>query len=181
METRCNGPVPGRNLTQNRTGNLDPLLTLGVQLVTWKAGNLWRYEPFVDDMTGFIVGAEYNGHPTLSGVPAMVMARVKPIAINYVMFVNPFATNAVKTTQIHSCWYEEIDRIDPAQRNSDPPRDYISVVNKSSQQLFSLVTLCIRMSQRSHAQLQQWYTAARPPSTLFTDFKHSRLQRSRKG
>jgi hypothetical protein len=26
--TRCHGPVPGRNRTRNRTGNLDPLLTL---------------------------------------------------------------------------------------------------------------------------------------------------------
>jgi hypothetical protein len=102
-------------------------------LVEWKAGNLWRYEPFVDDVTGLIVGAEYNAQTTLSGVPAMVMARVKPIAMNYAMFVNPFATNAVKTAQIHSWWYEEIARIDPAQRNSDPPRAYISVVNELSQ------------------------------------------------
>jgi len=28
VETRCNGPVPGWNRTRNRTGNLDPLLTL---------------------------------------------------------------------------------------------------------------------------------------------------------
>ena len=28
METCCNGPVPGWNRTRNRTGNLDPLLTL---------------------------------------------------------------------------------------------------------------------------------------------------------
>jgi len=53
-------------------------------------------------VTGLIVGAEYHAQATLSGVPAMVMARVNHIASNYVMFVNPFATNAVKTTQIHS-------------------------------------------------------------------------------
>jgi len=110
----------------------------------------------------------------------MVMARVKPIAINYAMFVNPFATNVVKTAQIHSWWYEEIARIDPAQRNSDPPRAYISVVNELSQRLFSSLTLCIRLSQRLLAPVQQWYTAARPQSTLFTDFEHSRLQRSGK-
>ena len=63
----------------------------------------------------------------------MVMARVKPIAINYMMFVSPVATNVVKTVQIHSWWYEDIASIDPAQRNSDPPHAYISVVNKSSQ------------------------------------------------
>ena len=28
MDTRCNGPVTGRTRTWNRTGNLDPLLTL---------------------------------------------------------------------------------------------------------------------------------------------------------
>jgi len=110
----------------------------------------------------------------------MVMACVKPIAINYGMFVNPFATNAVKTAQIHSWWYEEIARIDPAQRNSDPPRAYISVVNELSQHLFSSLTLCIRLSQRLLAPVQQWYTAARPQLTLFTDLEHSRLQRSGK-
>jgi hypothetical protein len=98
-------------------------------LVAWKAGNLWGYEPFVDDVTGLIVGAEYNAQTTLSGVPAMVTACVKPIAINYAMFVNPFAMNAVPTAQIHSWWHDEIARIDPAQRNSDPPCAYISVVN----------------------------------------------------
>ena len=110
----------------------------------------------------------------------MVMARVKPIAINYVMFVNRVATNAVKTAQIHSWWYEEIARIDPAQRNSDPPRAHISVVNESSQRLFSSLTLSIRLSQRLLAYIQKWYTAARPQSTLFPDLEHSRLQRSRK-
>jgi hypothetical protein len=149
----------------------------GEQLVEWKSGNLWRYDPFVVDVTGLIVGAEYNGQTTLSGVPAMVMACVKPIAINYTMFVNPFATNAVKTAQIHRWWYEEIARIDPAQRNSNPPCAYISVVNELSQILFSSLTLCIRLSQRLLAPMQQWYTAARLQSTPFMDFEHSRLQR----
>jgi len=102
-------------------------------LVGWNAGNLWRYEPIVDDVTGLIVGAGYNTQTTLSGVLAMVMARVKPIAINDAMFVNPIAMNAVNTAQIHSWWYEEIARIDPAQRNSDPPRAYMSVVNDLSE------------------------------------------------
>jgi hypothetical protein len=151
----------------------------GKQLVAWKTRNLWRYEPFVD-VTGLIVGTEYNTQTTLSGVPARVMAPVKPIAINYVMFVNPFATNAVKTTQIYSWWYEEIARIDPAHRNSDPQRVYISVVNEVSQRSFSSLTLCIRLSQRLLAPLQQWYTTARSQLTVFTDFKHCRLQRSGK-
>jgi hypothetical protein len=101
----------------------------GEQLVLWKAGNLWRYEPVVDHMTGLLVGAECNTQTTLSGIPVMVLAQVKPIAINHAVFVTPFAPNAVKTAQIHSWWYEEIARIDPAQRNSDPPCAYISVVN----------------------------------------------------
>jgi len=99
-------------------------------------------------VTGLIVGAEYNAQTTLSGVLAMVMAHVKPIANNYAMFVNPLATNAVKTAQIHSWWYEEIAWIDPAQRNSDPPHAYISVVNELSSRLFSSLTSCIRLSQR---------------------------------
>jgi len=43
---------------------------------------LWRYERFVDNVTGLIVGAEYNAQTTVADVPAMVMARGKPIAIN---------------------------------------------------------------------------------------------------
>jgi len=78
----------------------------------------------------------------------MVMACVNLIAINYVMFVNPIATRVVKTAQIHSWWYEDKARIDPAQRMTDPPRAYISVVNESSQWLFSLLTLCVKLLQR---------------------------------
>jgi hypothetical protein len=40
-------------------------------------------------MTGFIIGAEYNAQTTFSGVPAMVMAHVKHIAINDAMIVDP--------------------------------------------------------------------------------------------
>ena len=149
-------------------------------MVAWKAGNLWQYEPFVDDVTGLILCAVYNAQTTLSGVLAIVMAHAKPIAIHYAMFVNHVPTNAVKTAQIHISWYEEIARIDPTQRNSDPPRAYISVVNEFSQRLFSSLTLCIRLSQILLAHMQQWCTAARPQSTLFTDFEHSRLQRSGK-
>jgi len=127
-------------------------------------------------VTDLIVGAQCNAQTTLSGITALVMARVKPIAINFAMFVNLFATNVVKTTQIHSWWYEEIARIDPAQRNSDPPCAYISVVNESSQQLFSSLTLCIRLSQRLLIPVQLWNTAARPLLTLFMDFEHSHLQ-----
>jgi len=102
-------------------------------LAAWKARNLSRYEPVVDDLTGLIVGREYNAEMTLSGVLAIVMARVKPIAINYAIFVNPFATYVVKTAQIHSWWYEEIAWIVPAQRNSSLPHAYISVLNEWSQ------------------------------------------------
>jgi len=131
-------------------------------------------------VTGLIVGAEYNVQTTLAGILAMVMARVKPIAINYVMFVNPIAMNGVKTAQIHSWWYEDIARIDPAETNSDPPCAYISVVNGSPQPLFSLLTLCIRLLQRLLTPIEQWHTAARLQSTVFTDFKQSRKQRSGK-
>jgi len=85
----------------------------------------------------------------------MVMACVKPTVINYAKCVNPFATNTVKTAQIHSWWYEEITRIDPAQRKSDPPRAYISVVNELSERLFPSLTLCIMLSQRLLAPVHQ--------------------------
>jgi hypothetical protein len=71
-------------------------------LVAWKGRKLSQYEPFVEDVTGLIVITENNVPRTFSGDPAMVMARVKPVAIKYEIFVNPFATNAVKTAQIHS-------------------------------------------------------------------------------
>jgi hypothetical protein len=70
------------------------------------------------------------------------------------MFVNPFATNAVKTAQIHSWWYEEIARIDPVEGDSDPPRGYISWVCELSQRLFLSLTLRIRQSQRLLAPVQ---------------------------
>jgi hypothetical protein len=57
---------------------------------------------------------------------------MKPILLDQAMFVNRFATNAVMTAQIRSWWYVEISRIDPAQRKSDPPHAYISVVNELS-------------------------------------------------
>jgi len=84
-------------------------------------------------VTGVIVGTDFNMQTTLSGVPVMVMACVEHLAIKCAMFVTPFATNPVKTAQIHSWWYEEISRIGSAQRKSDPPHVYISVVNESSQ------------------------------------------------
>jgi hypothetical protein len=56
-------------------------------------------------VTGLIVGTEYNAQTTISGVPVLVMVCVKPVTINYAMFVNTFATNAVKTAQIHRWWY----------------------------------------------------------------------------
>jgi hypothetical protein len=109
----------------------------------------------------------------------MVIAWVKPIPINCAKFLNPFATNAVKTTQIHSGWYEEIARLDPACRHCDPPCADISVVNELSQRLFSSLTLCIRLDQRVLIPMKQWYSAARPQLTLSIDFEHSRLQISR--
>lgn len=72
------------------------------QLVAWIAGILWRDEPWVDHLTDLIVSAEYNAQATLSVVHAILMACGKHIAINYAMCVNPFATNLVKTTQVHS-------------------------------------------------------------------------------
>lgn len=86
----------------------------------------------IDEVTGQIVGAEYGIQQTLSGVEALVLAEVKPIAGRYAMFNNPFATNAVKTAQIHSWWYHYVTKVDPAMRNTDPPRAYISVVFISS-------------------------------------------------
>jgi hypothetical protein len=118
----------------------------GEQLSAQTAGNLWQFEPSVDGVTGLINSAEYNVQTTLSGTPVMLMTRVQPPGINHPMILNPFATNTVNVTQIHSWWYEVIAWIDPAQKNSDPPHGYLSVVNKSSQRLCSSLTLCNRLS-----------------------------------
>jgi hypothetical protein len=86
-----------------------------------------------DEATGQVVGTEYGIQQTISGVEALVLAEVKPIAGRYAMFNNPFATNAVKTAQIHSWWYHYVTKVNPAKRNTDPPCAYISVVfNPSS-------------------------------------------------
>jgi len=77
----------------------------GEQLVAWKAENLWRYEPCVDDITGLIVTAKYNAQTALEAVLALVTASVQSIALNYAMFVNPNAMNAVKTIHIHIWWH----------------------------------------------------------------------------
>jgi len=151
----------------------------GEYLVGWKVGNLWRHELFGDSVTGLIISAEYNAQSTHSGDLVMVMAAGNDIPINYVMFVNHFGMNAVKTALICSWWYEEIARIDPAQRNSDPPHAYISVVNKSFQRLFPSLALCIRLFQIVLPSMPQCYSAAWLRLTPFTDFKHSQLQRSR--
>jgi hypothetical protein len=98
------------------------------------------------------------------------MARVKPITSIHAVFVNLFTTNAVNTALIHSWEYDEIASIDSAQRNSEPPHVYISVVNESPQELFSSLIWCIRLSQRLLALVVQWYTAARSKFTLFLDF-----------
>ena len=150
------------------------------QLVPWNAGNQWQYGPFVNDVTGLICGAEYDSQTTLAAVPAMVLGHVQHIAISHLIFVNPFATHVVITFQIHSWEYEEIARIDQAQRNSDPPPAYISAVNESCQGLFSLLTLYIMLSQRLFTLVQEWYTAERPQSLQLTDFESSWLQRSGK-
>jgi hypothetical protein len=54
-------------------------------------------------MTCLIVVADYNIQTSRSGIQEMIMARVMLIVINYEMVVNRFATNLVKTVQIH-CW-----------------------------------------------------------------------------
>jgi hypothetical protein len=107
----------------------------------------------------------------------MVMANVKPTDISYAMFVNRLTQNAVKTTQIHSWWFKEIPRIDPTLRNLDPAPAYITVVNESSQRLFSSLTLQIRSLHRLLASMQQWYTSSRLQHlTLYQDCESSFLQ-----
>jgi len=94
------------------------------------------------------VGAEYNAQTTLPGIPAMVMACVKPVGTKYAMFVHRVATEVLKMAQMCSWWHEETTRIDTAQRDADSPHGYNSVVDELSQRLFSSLTLYSRFSQR---------------------------------
>jgi len=41
VETSCNGPVPGRTRTRNRTGTWDPLPTLGTTYHAWRTSYGW--------------------------------------------------------------------------------------------------------------------------------------------
>lgn len=75
---------------------------------------MWRNVPFTDDVKGLVIRADSNAQSSVSAVSPMVMAHVTPIAIHYLMYVNPFATYAVKTAQIYSWWYVEIAQIDQA-------------------------------------------------------------------
>jgi hypothetical protein len=109
-------------------------------------GNLLWYERFLDDHILLIIGVQYNAPTAHSRILAMVKAHVNSFANNFSMFVNLFATNAVKITQTHSSWYEEIAWINSCQRNSDQLHAYISVVTESSEQLFSVLTLRIKLS-----------------------------------
>jgi len=163
-----------------RRYSIDCLIKAGMHWVPCKAGNLWQYETFVHDNTGISVAAQYNAKTTLSCVPAMVVARVKPKAINYVMFVNHFATNRKMTVQIHSWLYDEFARICSFHRYSDTPYAYISWANEPSQRLISSLTLSIRGSRQLLAPLQQWYTTATYQSTLFMDFEQCDRPRSKK-
>jgi len=104
-----------------------------VQLVAWKTGHLLQYKPSVDNITALIVGTAFNAQTSPSSARAIVMAYMKPTAINYAMCENLIAMNVGKAAKIHSCWYEEVTRVDAAQGNSDPPCAYVAVVNISSQ------------------------------------------------
>jgi hypothetical protein len=125
---------------------------------------LWQEFSFsepIDEVTGQTVGAQYGIQQTLSGVAALVLAEVKPITGRYSMFNNPFATNAVKTTQIHSWWYHYVTKVEPAMSNTNRPCAYISVIFIS----FSLRRFWSDKILRSSAILPpdawQWSISAR--------------------
>jgi len=74
---------------------------VGQQVGQTNTANWQQYEIRIDHVTGLIVRAKYTVQTHLSGIPAMVIAPVKPIAIIYEMLVNLFARNVVNTVQIH--------------------------------------------------------------------------------
>jgi len=106
--------------------------------------NLWQNEPIIDNVTNLIIRKDFSARTTLLDVLETILTPVKLIAINLTMFVNLGTMNMVITVQNQFWWNEIITRIDPALRNSDPPCANISVVNQSSQQLLSLLILCIK-------------------------------------
>jgi hypothetical protein len=74
----------------------------GEEFVAWKASNLWRYQSFFHDVTGFILSTKYITHTTISVVLAIIIACIKPVHVSYAMLLNPFPKNVGKATQIHS-------------------------------------------------------------------------------
>lgn len=149
----------------------------GKQLITQTAGSQRQHQPAVDDDTCLIACAQCSVLLILPCIYTMGMAHGKPITIRYVMLVNSFATNAVKTIQIYSWWYEEITMIQPVQKNPDPPHVYILVVNWLFQYLFSTLTLCTRLSKRLLALVWEWESTGRYQSALLLDFDSSHQQR----
>jgi hypothetical protein len=75
------------------------------QLFEWTARPLWQNEPVVYYLSSLIVGVEYHPKATHSDAPAMVMASVKPKAVNYAMFAKPFAIKDVTPAQNYSLSY----------------------------------------------------------------------------
>jgi len=61
---------------------------------------LRRYEGILENVTGLMVGAEYFAQKTIVAVPPMVIARGKPLAINYLMFVKLSGMNGLKSALI---------------------------------------------------------------------------------
>jgi len=76
-ENECNhAPLVSKLVSDQASEWLNPLANVyiyyrndsnkaGKRLVEWKAGNQWRNEPFVDDVIGLIVCAEYNSQTTI--------------------------------------------------------------------------------------------------------------------
>jgi hypothetical protein len=75
-------------------------------------------------MTRNVVRIEETIEATVDGVIAIVLAAVKPKALRYALFANPFPSIEIKAAQIACWWQAEVHRVAPDLQNSEIPRNF---------------------------------------------------------
>jgi hypothetical protein len=74
-------------------------------------------------MTGNVVGIAESIEATADGVIAIVLAAVKPQALRYSLFANPFPSIEINAAQIACWWQGAVHRVAPDLQNSEVPRN----------------------------------------------------------
>jgi hypothetical protein len=59
----------------------------------------------------------------------LILMQVRPLAMKWALFTNPFPTGEAKSAQIHTWWHEAMMEINPASCNVEPTQNYITMVS----------------------------------------------------